>query len=104
MSSSYPSRVTHAVWPLAAQTRRATGSYKGQPLTLAADVDMLALDSGTDIALSQGRMRELKESRDANAQRIEDDGATAVCRPRTQQVVNRIVSAELIFVLAQLAL
>jgi hypothetical protein len=34
----------------------------------------------------------------------EDDGATAVCRPRTEQVVNRIVSAELIFVLAQLAL
>src|SRR5260221_14680524 len=27
MSSSYPSRVTHAVWPFAAQTWRATGSY-----------------------------------------------------------------------------
>ncbi len=34
----------------------------------------------------------------------EDDVATAVCRPRTPQVVNPIVSAELIFVLAQLAL
>ncbi len=34
----------------------------------------------------------------------EDDGATAVCRPRTPQVVSPIVSAELIFVLAQLAL
>src|SRR6266702_4108343 len=61
----------------AAQTWRATGSYKGQPLTLAADVDMLALDAGTYIDLPQGRMRELKKSR---RQRTTDLKCSLVCR------------------------